>query len=263
MTSTTTMRSFSAYLFLLLLSLSVSLAIIQDALVGHWSYRKVIPLFRFASQKLAVPYKSIAAFVPPYFDFWRFAKDQGDKAKAYTKEILDDEAAQYASRSDQINDLKKEFSEPLPKDQTDRYQQRSTMVARALDTTEDALVNVCQVSRITGSAVRTKLCDIKPRLNHSLLIIANFVNNHPVLFETLLFSGAIPQSPILWLILAFGPLGPIKGSFAAFAQCFFFGAAIEQGSWSAMLKRAGMIMTEVGVVMKIFQVMKCFFWGTC
>ncbi|KAK7681796.1 hypothetical protein QCA50_015143 [Cerrena zonata] len=40
--------------------------------------------------------------------------------------------------------------------------------------------------------------------------------------------------------LGFGSAGPVKGSIAAWAQNFFFGAAVPEGSWFSLLQRAGM-----------------------
>jgi len=287
------MRIFSTYLFLFLFSLSSvkalsftfdPLTIIRwDALLRDW-------------------------FRPPDSDFWQSAKDLGDKASAYKDKILKDAAAEYASIADKINDfeksmnqvvtsaetlakmilehvpnreefqnrfevershawetLKEEFSEPLPEDQTERYKQQAIRVARALNMTENALV---KVGGLPEADVRTEFDNTKPHIRKALLIMINLVNNHPVLFETLIFSAVlsiIPQSfvlrPILSL-LGFGPSGPVKGSLAASAQRFFFGAAVTEGSWFAMLQRAGMKIHEAGLT-KFIRAIKCFFWGGC
>jgi len=294
------MKIFPTYFFLLFLSLSSVQALvfatfsltslIQDALARHWPRTSV---------------------VPPNFDFWRSAKDLGDKANIYKEKILREAAADYAPIAYKINEfqetmnrvvtsaeamaplilqhvdleefqnrlvaelsrglegLKEELSEPLPENQTERYHQQAIRFARALDIAEDELVNVCGFWKIPEADVRMKFGDIKPHLNHGLLITANLVNNHPVLFETLLFSAVIiiiPQGLILRPILTlfgFGPSGPIKGSFAAFAQRFFFGAAVKEGSWFSMLQRAGMKTYEAGLLTKFSRAIKCFFWGSC
>jgi len=160
--------------------------------------------------------------------------------------------------------LKEEFSEPLPEDQTERYKQQATRIARALDMTEDALVKVCGLPE---ADVRAEFDNIKPHISKTLLIMVNLVNNHPVLFETLFFSvvlSMIPLSLILRPIVSlfgFGPLGPVKGSFAAFAQRLFFGAAVTEASWFAMLQRAGMKIHEAGLT-KLVRAIKCFLgWG--
>ncbi|KAF8128181.1 hypothetical protein EV363DRAFT_1400662 [Boletus edulis] len=43
-------------------------------------------------------------------------------------------------------------------------------------------------------------------------------------------------------LLGFGPLGPIKGSIAAWCQSYFWGAAVPAGSWFSWLQAAGMTM---------------------
>ena len=67
--------------------------------------------------------------------------------------------------------LKEEFSEPLPEDQTERYQQQKIRIARALDMIEDGLVVACHVFEIPEVDVRTKFNEIKPHILHFLLII--------------------------------------------------------------------------------------------
>lgn len=67
--------------------------------------------------------------------------------------------------------LKEEFSEPLPEDQTDRYQQQVLRVTRALDLGEDTLVKVCGFWKVPEPDVRTGFGNIKPHINHGLLII--------------------------------------------------------------------------------------------
>lgn len=67
--------------------------------------------------------------------------------------------------------LKEEFSEPLPEDQTKRYQQQAIVISRALEMIEDGLVDVCNIWKIPEAEVRTKFGDIRPHLNHGLLVI--------------------------------------------------------------------------------------------
>jgi hypothetical protein len=95
-------------------------------------------------------------------------------------------------------------------------------------------------------------------------IAGDLVEQHPTLLWlifTYIAASLIPESwflrPLL-LLFGFGPLGPIKGarnmsqgcsaavdcfqsgSAAAWAQRFFWGAAVEKGSWFAYLQQAGM-----------------------
>ena len=70
-----------------------------------------------------------------------------------------------------LEELKEEFSEPLPEDRTERYYQQAIMISQALSKTEDALVNVCKYWEIPETPIRTKSDDIKPHMNHFLLIV--------------------------------------------------------------------------------------------
>lgn len=174
-------------------------------------------------------------------------------AEGMGKVLMDVDVEEFQSRfADELSrtfeELKEEFSEPLPEDQSERYRQQAAMVSQALNKTEDALVTVCGFLNIPEAAVRMTFDDVKPHMNHSLLIVANLVNNHPVLCEKLLFSVVlmiIPESFILKPILfGFGSLGPVKGSLAAAAQRFFFRAAVKEGSWFSMLQRAAMMIVK-------------------
>jgi len=250
------------------------------------------------------PYSSDTSIAPANFDFWHYMEDLGDKANAYKEKLLKDVPLELAQQfqetmnqvvtgaeamgamlqhvdfedfqkqflvelSRDLEALKEEFSEPLPEDQTERYQQQALRFSRALDLSEEALVNVCGFWKVPEADVRKSFGDIKPHINHGLLIIANLVNNHPVLFETILLSAIImimPQRLILqpiFNLLGFGPSGVVKGSFAASAQRFFFGAVVKKGSWFAILQRAGMITLEAGWVTMFIRVIKCFFWLGC
>ena len=114
------------------------------------------------------------------------------------------------------------------------------------------------------------------------------MEQHPFIFETLLFAGVGMLFPGSWFLrpllslFGFGPRGPVRGqsalhvslvnickldtstgSAAAWAQSVFFGA----GSWFATLQRAAMkavpphvgtaivggVLTGIGAIGKIFQ----------
>lgn len=72
--------------------------------------------------------------------------------------------------SSALEDLKKEFSEPLPEDQTQRYRQQEIRIVRTLDMIEDALVIVSGFWKIPEVDVRMKFGDIKPNLKCVILI---------------------------------------------------------------------------------------------
>ena len=99
------------------------------------------------------------------------------KAEAMTTAILQHVDLQEFQKQLQVKlapafeQLKQEFSEPLSEDQTERYQQQKIRIARALDMIEDAFVSACGILEIPEVDVRTKFDDIKPHVNHGLLIV--------------------------------------------------------------------------------------------
>ncbi|KAH8824231.1 hypothetical protein DL96DRAFT_1613448 [Flagelloscypha sp. PMI_526] len=79
----------------------------------------------------------------------------------------------------------------------------------------------------------------------NLKIVAMFACDHPLIFGAMIVGvivGVKRNCVALWLLslLGFGPLGPIKGSFAAWFQSSFWGAAVAKSSWFAWFQAAGM-----------------------
>jgi len=230
-------------------------------------------------------------FPPPGFDFWRSAREMGEKAVAYANKELKEaentyknvakEVREFQSSMIRLNEmaqefrakegffipnfdveeftqklhteievileeLKAEFCEPLPEDQTERYIQREKAVNRALDKTEGALVKVYKMFGVREFEVREKFNHLRPHIKHVVLVTANLIDNHPELVTTLLVTGVILIIPESWFLrpllrsFGFGPLGPAKGSAAAWAQRYFFRTTIPEGSWFSFLQRAGM-----------------------
>jgi hypothetical protein len=70
-----------------------------------------------------------------------------------------------------FEELKEDFSEPLPENQTERYKQQKIMITHALEKAEDALVNVCGHWEIPENTVRTNFDRIKPHIIYLLLIV--------------------------------------------------------------------------------------------
>jgi len=92
------------------------------------------------------------------------------------------------------------------------------MITQAFDKIEDAVVDVCSNWKIPEDTVRADYGKVKPHLNHALLIVANFANNHPELVGFLCsyaIMAIIPKSfqvilrPILRLI-GLSRMGPVK-----------------------------------------------------
>jgi len=155
--------------------------------------------------------------------------------------IFDMLSAQLASM---FEGLKAEFSEPLPEKQTAEYKDRAVVVARFLDMVEDEFVRISSLWHMPEGDARKSFGIIKAELNSVILITVNLIVNHPGLFISIALL-LIPESwflrPLL-RIFGFGPLGPVKGSAAAWIQGQLWGGAIKEGSWFAVLQSAGMKM---------------------
>lgn len=155
--------------------------------------------------------------------------------------IFDMFSAQMASM---FEDLKAEFHEPLPELQTAAYKDRAVIVGRFLDMVEDEFVTVSALWHMSESDARKSFATIKPAFSSVILITVNLIINHPDLFISIALL-LIPENwflgPLL-RIFGFGPLGPVKGSAAAWLQGQLWGGAIKEGSWFAILQSAGMKM---------------------
>ncbi|KAJ6538449.1 hypothetical protein DFH09DRAFT_1176912 [Mycena vulgaris] len=70
--------------------------------------------------------------------------------------------------------------------------------------------------------------------------------------KVLLLVGPFLLIPNYWFLrpilsaFGFGPIGPIKGTAAAWAQRFFYGAAVGKGTWFAFLTSVGMTLKAPG-----------------
>ena len=69
-----------------------------------------------------------------------------------------------------FEDLKKEFQEPLPDDETEGSKQRRVVVERALDKLEGALVEVYRQYGVPDTDVRDKFARIRPHILHVVLV---------------------------------------------------------------------------------------------
>jgi hypothetical protein len=103
--------------------------------------------------------------------------------------------------------------------------------------------------------LRSSFDQLKPRVEKLVVITGDLIEQHPVLFSTLVFSATAMLIPESWILrpllsmIGYGPYGPIKGSPAAWAQRRFWGAAVSKGSWFAFLQRAGMKGISVRPIM--------------
>jgi len=141
-----------------------------------------------------------------------------------------------------MNDLKK----IPPPNKAPGHAEREEMVDMVLDDTSRALIKLATHYRIEGEVVETYILALKPQVQALTVAVGDINEQHPQLLPTLAFSVAallIPESWILRPFLSlfgFGPAGPVKGSAAAWLQSYFWGAAVEAGSWFSCLQAAGM-----------------------
>jgi len=144
-----------------------------------------------------------------------------------------------------LEELKAEFPSP---DEADHHKERGQMVYSALLKMEGSVVRMSMQCGVSEPDARAYFRNIEPHLLRVIVTVADLVEQHPVLLETLLFSGAILILPEIWFlrpilsIFGFGPSGPVKGSSAAWMQRRFWGAAVAKHSWFARLQSAGMTL---------------------
>lgn len=142
-----------------------------------------------------------------------------------------------------LEELKAEFPPP---EEADHHRQRVEMVSRALMKIERCVVRVSMQCGMSEADASAHFRNIEPHIQHVIVVTGDLTEQHPILLETLLFSGAILLIPEVWIlrpvlsIFGFGPSGPVKGTSAAWAQRRFWGASVAQGSWFARLQSAGM-----------------------
>lgn len=93
---------------------------------------------------------------------------------------------------------------------------------------------------------------MRPAIESTVVIFGDLAEQHPDLLAALLFTGAMLIIPEYWLlrpllgVFGFGPTGPVKGTTASWAQRVFYVAAVNKGSWFALLDKAAMTIKAPG-----------------
>ncbi|TCD70372.1 hypothetical protein EIP91_003724 [Steccherinum ochraceum] len=159
---------------------------------------------------------------------------------------------------DGLEDLRKELEEALrlileemqrefpPTQDAPGHEQRKTMIHTALSRAEVSVVALSVNYGMDEDEVREKFESVSFYLEELAVITGDFGQQHPELLGTLAFVAVamiVPEGWFARLLLSFagfGPLGPTKGSLAAWMQSRFFGAIIPAGSWFSHLQRAAM-----------------------
>ncbi|THH16611.1 hypothetical protein EW146_g4062 [Bondarzewia mesenterica] len=125
-----------------------------------------------------------------------------------------------------LEEAKAEFPPP---EEAPGHEEREKMVASLMLRVEDSIVHITAEHGMTEERVRAHLDEIRPGVQRLIVITGDLIEEHPVLFETLLFSAAAALIPESWLLrpilslFGFGPYGPVKGSAASWLQRRFWG----------------------------------------
>jgi len=149
--------------------------------------------------------------------------------------------------------LQEEFPSP---DQAPNHEERALIVSKVLTDVEEKTVEVLLRHDVNEAHTRSMFNKLRPIIQNLVVLIGDIIEQYPTLLEMLLFSISILVVPEAWILrpvlslFGFGPYGPIKGSAAAWAQRFFWGAAVKEGSWFSRLQRAAMKFPEIPKVPK-------------
>ncbi|TFL00795.1 hypothetical protein BDV98DRAFT_568731 [Pterulicium gracile] len=136
--------------------------------------------------------------------------------------------------------LEAQFPHP---DGAPSHEERSGRVRAALSQAKESFVRLSVAHGIEEEKARESFGKIEPLVHDLVVLAGDLAEQHPKLLEAILIGGImliIPENLLLrpiFGLLGWGPYGPVKGSFAAWAQRFFFGAEVEEGSWFAALQR--------------------------
>jgi len=143
--------------------------------------------------------------------------------------------------------LQEEFPPP---DQAPTHEERALMVSRVLTHVENTTVEVLSKYDVNEDHIRSLFHKLGPIIQDLVVVIGDIAEQHPMLIEMLVLPILIEViaaaaeawflRPLLISVFGFGRYGPIKGSAAAWAQKFFWGAAVKKGSWFSWLQSAGM-----------------------
>ncbi|KAJ3569852.1 hypothetical protein NP233_g4776 [Leucocoprinus birnbaumii] len=141
----------------------------------------------------------------------------------------------------------------LPKNRRERSQARGELVREVSQKVEKAYILAMVKLGVPSEQADQQFQRVTPKIEHIVLVIGNFIDDHPKLLELVIFSASmllLPEIQILRPIMSmfgFGPLGPIRGEYprttAAWLQSRFWGGFVKSGSWFSILQRVGMTLT--------------------
>ncbi|KAJ6539732.1 hypothetical protein B0H19DRAFT_960152 [Mycena capillaripes] len=203
-------------------------------------------------------------------NFWRRARELGDTARQYGQKLMKDAAEGSKDVREKIDQLK-ERMETIVRGATALHNELGASVKRRAMDGGNVEESVASADGLAGDLERAfakvleelevmfPAPDEAPGHEERQRVVAitlekagDLVEQHPDLLSALLITGAvmlIPEYLVLRPLLSlfgFGPLGPVKGTTASWAQRVFYGAAVNKGSWFAYLDRAAMTLKAPG-----------------
>ncbi|KAF5354991.1 hypothetical protein D9756_005389 [Leucocoprinus leucothites] len=137
----------------------------------------------------------------------------------------------------------------LPESRNERAQARAELIDKVLPKVGVAYIRTTVKLGVPDEQAEQQFQRVSPKVKHILLVTGSFIDDHPHLLEFVIFSASVlllPEIQILRPIMSmfgFGPLGPIKGTTAAWLQSRFWGGFVKSGSWFAILQKISMTLT--------------------
>ncbi|KAG0694432.1 hypothetical protein DFH29DRAFT_838566 [Suillus ampliporus] len=143
-----------------------------------------------------------------------------------------------------FEELQEQFPPP---GEAPSHENRMVMITTVLDRIEESFLQFIINRGMSEEPLRSHSNSLKSGVQHILVTIGNSYEEHPkfawilwciLILVVMLFAWRILLSAPC--IFGFGPLGPIKGTLAAWLQAWLFGPAVPAGGWFAMLQRLAM-----------------------
>ncbi|OBZ73584.1 Dual specificity protein kinase KNS1 [Grifola frondosa] len=150
-----------------------------------------------------------------------------DETIAYTARMKDEMHSTYGVNLEAFTiDLEKllqtlqrdmEVAFPPP-GEAPHHEQRADRVSAALMKLEEGIVHLGAKYGMPEEQMRMHLDNLRPHIEHLLVMTGDLAEQHPVLLEVLLFSASIMIIPESWFLrpflgaFGFGPYGPVKGN---------------------------------------------------
>ncbi|KAG0698009.1 hypothetical protein DFH29DRAFT_943524 [Suillus ampliporus] len=153
-----------------------------------------------------------------------------------------------------------------PPEEAPGHENRTLMVNAVLSRVEESFLQLAIKYGGNEELLTSYTSPLKFDVQYIVVIIGDLAEQHPDLANVLLFTAIAPLLPGIaaalspeigllleetWLLrqvlrmVGFGPLGPMKGTAAAWLQRWLFGPIIPKGSWFAALQRLAMMGAKV------------------